>query len=414
MNKVLVVGAGAAGILVALTAAENGAAVSLFEKNDIVGKKMGITGKGRCNLTNICSMSDFIVHTPGHGKFLFSAYERFTNKDLLDKLHKWGLETKEERGGRVFPQSDSAVEVRKLFYYRLRHMGVEIHLNESVESVRTLNEKMIVTTSKGSYEGTACVVTTGGMSYPVTGSTGDGYRFAQSLGHTIMDLKPALIPFTAQENWVHELSGLSLRNVEISIWKQGKKEAIQFGEMLFTHFGVSGPAVLMLSSAILRKKRCTYPLQMQINLKPALTKDVLDGRIQRDFQKYIRKQVENGMKDLLPQRLIPVVLDQAGVDGHLPVNQISKIQRQDIVETMQALELTLTGTRSLSEAIVTAGGISIKEINPKTMESKVVPHLYFAGEVIDIDAYTGGYNLQAAFSTGYVAGMSAAGGEQSI
>ncbi|MGE1062584.1 NAD(P)/FAD-dependent oxidoreductase [Megasphaera paucivorans] len=413
MNKVLVVGAGAAGILVALTAAENGAAVSLFEKNDIVGKKMGITGKGRCNLTNICSMSDFIVHTPGHGKFLFSAYERFTNKDLLDKLHKWGLETKEERGGRVFPQSDSAVEVRKLFYYRLRHMGVEIHLNESVESVRTLNEKMIVTTSKGSYEGTACVVTTGGMSYPVTGSTGDGYRFAQSLGHTIMDLKPALIPFTAQENWVHELSGLSLRNVEISIWKQGKKEAIQFGEMLFTHFGVSGPAVLMLSSAILRKKRCTYPLQMQINLKPALTKDVLDGRIQRDFQKYIRKQVENGMKDLLPQRLIPVVLDQAGVDGHLPVNQISKVQRQNIVDTMQALKLTLTGTRPLAEAIVTAGGISIKEINPKTMESKLVPHLYFAGEVIDIDAYTGGYNLQAAFSTGYVAGISAAGGEQS-
>jgi len=413
MNKVLVVGAGAAGILVALTAAENGAAVSLFEKNDIVGKKMGITGKGRCNLTNICSMSDFIVHTPGHGKFLFSAYERFTNKDLLDKLHEWGLETKEERGGRVFPQSDSAVEVRKLFYYRLRHMGVEIHLNESVESVRTLNEKMIVTTSKGSYEGTACVVTTGGMSYPVTGSTGDGYRFAQSLGHTIMDLKPALIPFTAQENWVHELSGLSLRNVEISIWKQGKKEAIQFGEMLFTHFGVSGPAVLMLSSAILRKKRCTYPLQMQINLKPALTKDVLDGRIQRDFQKYIRKQVENGMKDLLPQRLIPVVLDQAGVDGHLPVNQISKVQRQNIVDTMQALKLTLTGTRPLAEAIVTAGGISIKEINPKTMESKLVPHLYFAGEVIDIDAYTGGYNLQAAFSTGYVAGISAAGGEQS-
>jgi predicted Rossmann fold flavoprotein len=414
MNKVLVVGAGAAGILVALTAAENGAVVSLFEKNDIVGKKMGITGKGRCNLTNSCPMSDFIAHTPGHGKFLFGAYERFTNKDLLDKLHEWGLETKEERGGRVFPQSDSAVEVRKLFYYRLRHMGVEIHLNEPVESVRTLNEKMIVTTSKESYEGTACVITTGGMSYPVTGSTGDGYRFARSLGHTIIDLKPALIPFTAQENWVHELSGLSLRNVEISIWKHEKKEAVQFGEMLFTHFGVSGPAALMLSSAILRKKRCTYPLQMQINLKPALTKEVLDGRIQRDFQKYIRKQVENGMKDLLPQRLIPVVLDQAGVDGHLPVNQISKIQRQDIVETMQALELTLTGTRSLSEAIVTAGGISIKEINPKTMESKVVPHLYFAGEVIDIDAYTGGYNLQAAFSTGYVAGMSAAGGEQSI
>jgi len=413
MNTVLVVGAGAAGILVALTAAENGAAVSLFEKNDIVGKKMGITGKGRCNLTNSCPMSDFIARTPGHGKFLFGAYQRFTNKDLLDKLHEWGLETKEERGGRVFPQSDSAVEVRKLFYYKLRHMGVEIHLNEPVKSVRAVDEKIIVTTSRESYKGTACVITTGGMSYPVTGSTGDGYRFAQSLGHTVMDLKPALIPFTTQENWAHELSGLSLRNVEISIWKHGKKEAVQFGEMLFTHFGVSGPAVLMLSSAILRKKRCIYPLQMQINLKPALTKEVLDGRIQRDFQKYIRKQVENGMKDLLPQRLIPVVLDQAGVDGHLPINQISKMQRQDIVDTMQALKLTLTGTRPLSEAIVTSGGISIKEINPKTMESKLVPHLYFAGEVIDIDAYTGGYNLQAAFSTGYVAGISAAGGEQS-
>lgn len=376
MKEILVIGAGAAGIMAALAAAEAGARVHLFEKNDIVGKKMGITGKGRCNLTNSCSMADFIAHTPGHGKFLYSAYEQFTNQDLLDKLHTWGLATKEERGGRIFPQSDSAIEVRKLFYRKLCQKGVDLHLSDAVHAVKAWGSRMVVSAASGNYEGDACIITTGGMSYPVTGSTGDGYGFARSLGHSVTELKPSLIPFTTEETWPHTLSGLSLRNVEASLWKRGKKVASHFGEMLFTHFGVSGPIILMLSTEAAHKKSCAFPMQLRIDLKPALSKEKLDARLRRDFEKYIRKEAANGLKDL--------------------------------VDTLKALSLTVTGTRPIEEAIVTAGGIAVKEINPKTMESKLVPNLYFAGEVIDIDAFTGGYNLQAAFSTGFVAGTAAA------
>lgn len=408
MKKVVVIGAGAAGIMAALAAAGEGAAVTLIEKNNIVGKKMGITGKGRCNLTNSCSMEECIAHTPGNGKFLYSAYGQFTNENLLDMLHRWGLETKVERGGRVFPKSDSAIEVRKLLYERLCRSGVKICLSDSVAAVGRWGDVFVVKAASGTYECDACVITTGGMSYPATGSTGDGYGFAKSLGHTVTELRPSLIPFTTKETWPHALSGLSLRNVEASLWKRGKKQAAQFGEMLFTHFGVSGPIILMLSAAAAHKKQCSYPMQLWINLKPALARDVLEQRLQRDFQKYIRKEVENGMKDLLPQRLIPVVLEEAGIDGRCPVNQISREQRGDLVDTLQALSLTVTGTRPIEEAIITAGGVSVREINPRTMESKLVPGLYFAGEIMDIDAFTGGYNLQAAFSTGYVAGTAAA------
>lgn len=407
-KKVIVIGAGAAGIMAALAAAEAGASVQVFEKNDIVGKKMGITGKGRCNLTNACTMDECIAHTPGNGRFLYSAYGQFTNEDLLQKLHAWGLLTKVEWGGRVFPQSDSAIEVRKLFYSRLRIAGVTLHLEDAVRAVHQWDGRIAVQAASGTYEGDACIITTGGMSYPVTGSTGDGYGFAKSLGHSITPVKPSLIPFTTADTWPHTLSGLALRNVEASLWKRGKKLASQFGEMLFTHFGVSGPIILMLSTTAAHKKQCVYPMQLRINLKPALSKEKLDQRVQRDFQKYIRKEVENAMKELLPQRLIPIVLEQAGIDVHLPVNQLSKEQRQDLVDTLQALSLTITGTRPIEEAIVTAGGVSVKEINPKTMESKITPHVYFAGEVMDIDAFTGGYNLQAAFSTGYAAGKAAA------
>ena len=411
MKDILVIGAGAAGIMAALTAAEQGAVVRLFEKNNIVGKKMGITGKGRCNLTNACSMNEFISHTPGHGKFLYSAYEQFNNQDLLKKLNDWGLATKVERGGRVFPQSDSAIEVRKLLYRKLCDAGVQLHLEEPVKSVCFQGDAVVIQTPSGMYEGESCIITTGGLSYPVTGSTGDGYKFARGLGHTVTELKPSIIPFVTKETWPHGLSGLSLRNVEGSLWKHGKKMAADFGEMLFTHFGVSGPIILRLSSDVAHKKKCIFPMQLRINLKPALTREQLDARIQRDFQKYIRKEAENAMKDLLPQRLIPIVLEQAGIDEKSLVNQISKEQRHDLVDTLQALALTITGTRPIEEAIVTAGGISVKEVNPKTMESKVCPHVYFAGEVLDIDAFTGGYNLQAAFSTGYAAGMAAAGKE---
>ncbi len=408
MKEVIVIGAGAAGIMAALAAAEKGAAVRLMEKNNIVGKKLGITGKGRCNLTNSCTMNEFISRTPGNGKFLYSAYAQFTNEQFLEMVHAWGLKTKVERGGRVFPESDSAVEVRKLLYRQLLSAGVDVHLSDAAEAVQSWGGRMVVSAASGTYEGDACIITTGGMSYPVTGSTGDGYVFARKFGHTVTDLKPSLVPFLTKESWPHALSGLSLKNVEASLWKKGKCQAAYFGEMMFTHFGVSGPIVLMLSAAAAHKKKWAYPVQMRINLKPSLSREALDQRVQRDFQKYIRKEAENAMKDLLPQRLIPVVLAEAGIDAQMPAHQISREQRLDIVDTLQALPLTITGTRPVEEAIVTAGGVSVKEIDPATMESKLVSGLYFAGEVMDIDAFTGGYNLQAAFSTGYVAGTAAA------
>ncbi|WP_101913268.1 NAD(P)/FAD-dependent oxidoreductase [Megasphaera vaginalis (ex Bordigoni et al. 2020)] len=408
MKNVLVVGAGAAGIMAALAAAEAGAAVRLFEKNDIVGKKMGITGKGRCNLTNSCSMAEFISHTPGNGRFLFSAYRQFTNRDLMARVTAWGLPLKEERGGRIFPCSDSAVEVRRLFYRQLREHRVQIHFNETVERLWREAGGWQVETVKGRYAAEACIITTGGVSYPVTGSTGDGHRFAAALGHSVSCLKPSLIPFVTAEAWPGDLAGLSLRNVAGTLWQKGKKIDTRFGEMLFTHFGVSGPIILMLSAAAAHGKDIVFPLELTLNLKPALTKEKLDARVQRDLQQYVRKQMGNALNDLLPQRLIPVVLRQAGIEAKLPVSQLTKERRQDLVETLQELHLTITATRPVSEAIVTAGGVSVKEINPQTMESKVVPQLYFAGEVLDIDAFTGGYNLQAAFSTGFVAGKAAA------
>ncbi len=283
MKEVIVIGAGAAGIMAALAAARQGASVRLLEKNDIVGKKMGITGKGRCNLTNACTMEECIAHTPGNGRFLYSAYRQFTNDQLLDWLHRWGLETKVERGGRVFPLSDSAVEVRKLLYRRLRQEGVHIQLRDAVSSVGLQNGKLAVQAASGTYEGDACIITTGGMSYPATGSTGDGYVFASKLGHTVTALKPSLVPFVTEETWPHTLSGLALRNVEASLWKKGKKLAAYFGEMLCTHFGVSGPIILMLSTDAAHKKQCTFPMQLRINLNPALSRETLDQRVQRDF-----------------------------------------------------------------------------------------------------------------------------------
>lgn len=410
-RRVIVVGGGAAGIFAALAAARQGAAVTLFEKNNIVGKKMGITGKGRCNLTNARPIGEFIGMTPGHGKFLYSAYGQFDNEALITLVNSWGLATKVERGGRVFPQSDSAIEVRKLLYKKLCDFGVDLHLEEPVRAVAKWDDTMTVTTDRRRYEADCAIITTGGMSYPVTGSSGDGYEFARALGHTVTDLKPSLIPFVTKETWPHDLSGLSLRNVEGSLWKQGKKQASYFGEMLFTHFGVSGPVILELSTDAAHKKKCTFPMQLRINLKPALTREQLDRRVQRDFETYVRKEAAQAMKDLLPHRLIPIVLAEAEIDVHTRVSQISKEQRLGLVDTLQALCLTVTGTRPIEEAIVTAGGVSIKEINPKTMESKVMPNLYFAGEVLDIDAFTGGYNLQAAFSTGVAAGRAAAKGD---
>ena len=408
MKRVVVIGGGAAGLMAAVIAGREGAKVTLLEKMNYVGKKMGITGKGRCNITNACDMSDFIKNTPGNGKFLYGAYERFTNEDLLQLLHDAGLETKVERGGRVFPASDSALDVRNTFMKLMKHYGVDVHLEEPVKKL--LVDDGVVTgvvTDKETYHADAVVIATGGKSYPATGSTGDGYILAAQVGHTITDIRPSLVPIVTEEYWVKDLMGLSLRNVELSVVAKNKVQAKMFGEMMFTHFGITGPIVLSLSHTVgkLMRKKNIGTIGLDINLKPALSPETLDKRLQKDFELYSKKQLINGMKDLLPNRLIPLIIELAGIDPQKPINQISKEERQQIGYMLQHMPLTVKGLRPVEEAIVTAGGISLKEFNPKTMESKLVKGLYGAGEVLDIDAFTGGYNLQAAFSTGYVAAM---------
>ena len=408
MKRVVVIGGGAAGLMAAVIAGREGAKVTLLEKMNYVGKKMGITGKGRCNITNACDMSDFIKNTPGNGKFLYGAYERFTNEDLLQLLHDAGLETKVERGGRVFPASDSALDVRNTFMKLMKHYGVDVHLEEPVKKL--LVDDGVVTgvvTDKETYHADAVVIATGGKSYPATGSTGDGYILAAQAGHTITDIRPSLVPIVTEESWVKDLMGLSLRNVELSVVAKNKVQAKMFGEMMFTHFGITGPIVLSLSHTVgkLMRKKNIGTIGLDINLKPALSPETLDKRLQKDFELYSKKQLINGMKDLLPSRLIPLIIELAGIDPQKPINQISKEERQQIGYMLQHMPLTVKGLRPVEEAIVTAGGISLKEFNPKTMESKLVKGLYGAGEVLDIDAFTGGYNLQAAFSTGYVAAM---------
>lgn len=408
MKRVVVIGGGAAGLMAAVIAGREGAKVTLLEKMNYVGKKMGITGKGRCNITNACDMSEFIKNTPGNGKFLYGAYERFTNEDLLQLLHDAGLETKVERGGRVFPASDSALDVRNTFMKLMKHYGVDVHLEEPVKKL--LVDDGVVTgvvTDKETYHADAVVIATGGKSYPATGSTGDGYILAAQVGHKITDIRPSLVPIVTEESWVKDLMGLSLRNVELSVVAKNKVQAKMFGEMMFTHFGITGPIVLSLSHTVgkLMRKKNIGTIGLDINLKPALSPETLDKRLQKDFDFYSKKQLINGMKDLLPSRLIPLIIELAGIDPQKPINQISKEERQQIGYMLQHMPLTVKGLRPVEEAIVTAGGISLKEFNPKTMESKLVKGLYGAGEVLDIDAFTGGYNLQAAFSTGYVAAM---------
>ena len=408
MKRVVVIGGGAAGLMAAVIAGREGAKVTLLEKMNYVGKKMGITGKGRCNITNACDMSEFIKNTPGNGKFLYGAYERFTNEDLLQLLHDAGLETKVERGGRVFPASDSALDVRNTFMKLMKHYGVDVHLEEPVKKL--LVDDGVVTgvvTDRETYHADAVVIATGGKSYPATGSTGDGYILAAQVGHKITDIRPSLVPIVTEESWVKDLMGLSLRNVELSVVAKNKVQAKMFGEMMFTHFGITGPIVLSLSHTVgkLMRKKNIGTIGLDINLKPALSPETLDKRLQKDFDLYSKKQLINGMKDLLPSRLIPLIIELAGSNPQKPINQISKEERQQIGYMLQHMPLTVKGLRPVEEAIVTAGGISLKEFNPKTMESKLVKGLYGAGEVLDIDAFTGGYNLQAAFSTGYVAAM---------
>lgn len=408
-KKIAIIGGGVAGLLAAVTAADEGAKVLLFEKMPKVGLKMGITGKGRCNLTNSAPIMDFISKTPGNGKFLYSAYEAFSNEDLLQLLHQYGLSTKVERGGRVFPASDDAQEVRHLFMRLLREKRVDLHLNEPVSHIVVIDgEAKGVVTDKDRYDTDAVILCTGGASYPRTGSTGDGYRMAKEVGHKVTTIRPALIPLVCQESWCKELQGLSLKNVTLSLDGGGRRKAEAFGEMLFTHFGITGPIVLSLSDKASLWLSQEHEVKGSIDLKPALTQEVLDKRVLRDLEKHHLKQMAGSLQELMPHRMIDVVLKLAGIPRDLPVSELKKAQRVALVQTMKSMKLSITGTRPIEEAIVTAGGVSVKEVNPSTMESKKVKNLYLAGEVLDIHAFTGGYNLQAAFSTGHMAALSAA------
>lgn len=409
-KKVAIIGGGVAGLLAAVTAADHGAKVLLFEKMDKVGLKMGITGKGRCNLTNNAPIMDFIAMTPGNGRFLFSAYKRFNNMDLLSLFHTWGLETKVERGGRIFPASDDAQEVRHLFMRLLHEKQVDVHLSEPVFHIQTKKGCAAgVVTDKGTYEADAVILATGGKSYPRTGSTGDGYRLAGELGHTVTKIRPALIPLVCAEPYCRELQGLSLKNVTLALAAGKRRKSEAFGEMIFTHFGISGPIVLTQSDVVTLWLSQGYQVTGYIDLKPALTEEVLDQRILRDLQKFRLKQMGNALSELLPRRLIDAVMKLADIPAEIPAAALKKAQRIHLRQTIKKLPLTITKARPIEEAIVTAGGISTKEVNSSTMESKIVRGLYLAGEVLDVHAFTGGYNLQAAFSMGRMAALSAAG-----
>ena len=404
-KKVIVIGAGPGGIMAAGKAAENGNEVILIEKNNKIGRKILISGKGRCNITNNTDIEVLIENTPGNGCFLYSAFYTFSNTDLIEFFNKYGLKTKVERGGRVFPVSDKAKDVVDTLNNFLKSKKVTLWLNTSVEKILA-DDKKITGVMLKSGKKVSCdkvVLATGGASYPGTGSTGDGYKMAKDLGHTIVSLKPSLVPLITNEKWVKNLQGLSLKNVSITLLNnKGKKIYSDFGEMLFTHFGVSGPIILSASRHILDYDY--KGIKLLIDLKPALTEEKLDERIQRDFLKFSRKQFKNALDDLLPQKLISVVIELSKIDATKSVNQITKEERMYLVKLLKNLTLSINGARPLEEAIVTAGGVSVDEINPSTMESKLIKGLFFAGEVIDLDAYTGGFNLTIAFSTGYLAG----------
>ncbi len=406
-KKVAVIGAGPAGLMAAAKAGERGCEVILIEKNDRIGKKILISGKGRCNITNSTDIEGLIENTPGNGNFLYSAFYTFSNEDLIQLINSLGVETKVERGGRVFPVSDRAKDVADALYRYVKNSGVKLLLNAQLKEIKTDQDKKIkgiVLKDGTEIECDSVILATGGASYPGTGSTGDGYKLAAALGHNIVKLKPSLVPLIVKEEWVPELQGLSLRNIEITmVNKNGKKVYSDFGELLFTHFGVSGPVILSGSRHILDYD--FKEIKLYIDLKPALDEEKLDERIQRDFEKYSRKQFKNALDELLPQKLIPVIIKLSGILPEKFVNQITKEERRRLVKLLKKLELSINGARPIEEAIVTAGGISTDEINPSTMESRIIKGLFFAGEIIDVDAYTGGFNLTIAFSTGCLAGL---------
>ena len=406
MSKVLVIGGGAAGMFAAVFAAYNGNEVHLFEKNEKLGKKIYITGKGRCNITNASDMETLFQSVVTNSKFLYSSFYGYTNQDTIDFFERIGVKTKIERGNRVFPVSDHSSDVIAGLTRELRNLGVEIHLYSEVVKVVGKEKFEYIELKNGQkVKGDACIVATGGFSYQTTGSTGDGYRFAKALGHEVTDILPALVPLVIKEDYVKELQGLSLRNVKATVLDGKKKLYEDFGEMLFTHFGVSGPLMLSASSYIASKVK-TKELKLIIDLKPALTFEQLDQRVLRDFDENINKQFKNAIQKLFPTKLIPVILAVCNIDPDKKVNLITKEERHQFVTLIKNFTFTIQGLRDFNEAIITKGGIKVKEINPTTMESKLVQNLYFVGEVLDLDALTGGFNLQIAWSTGYAAGSS--------
>lgn len=403
--KVIVIGGGAAGLIAAGRAAERGHQVHLYEKNDRLGKKIYITGKGRCNLTNNSSVEDYMEQIPGNPYFLYSAFYTFDSEKTQEFFHTLGLPTKVERGNRVFPVSDKAGDVVRALEKYVKQNHVHIHTNCPVGSILTAKGKVTGVRLKNGKEEQAdgVIVCTGGLSYPGTGSTGDGYRFAKAVGHKVTKLYPSLVPLCTKEAWCAELMGVSLRNIAIVIRDtKGKAVYKDFGEMLFTHYGVSGPVILSASRHLVEKLEQEYTIS--IDLKPALDEKALDQRVLRDFEKYKNKDFKNALDDLFPQKLIPIMIRLSEIDPEKKVHVITREERRRFVALIKNLTVTVKGTTGYNEAVVTCGGVEVDEINPSDMQSKLVENLHFAGEVLDVDAYTGGYNLQIAFSTGYVAG----------
>ena len=404
MKKIIIIGGGAAGMTAAIFAAEAGADVTVIERNVCLGKKLLITGKGRCNVTNNSDVNTHIENTPTNPRFMYTAHNNFTPQDVMAFFEELGVPLKTERGDRVFPVSDKAGDICGALKRRMNRLGVTV-LTEYVKDV-TSGEAFTVTTDKGTHTADAVIIATGGKSYPLTGSTGDGYKFAESFGHTVVPPKPSLVPVECAEKWCREAMGLSLRNVTLTVYDGEREVYFEQGEMLITHFGVSGPLVLSASSHM--KGLGGRKFNLAIDLKPALDFETLDKRLQNDFSKNINRDFCNSLGELLPAKLIPVVIRLSGIDGRRKCNSVTREERHALVSLLKALPLTATKFRPIDEAIITSGGVNVKEISPKTMESKLVPGLYFAGEVIDVDAYTGGFNLQIAFATARLAAESAA------
>lgn len=429
MSKVIVIGGGPAGMFAAYFAAKNGHKVILLEQNEKLGKKLYITGKGRCNITNASDMEDLFANVCSNEKFLYSAFYSYTNDQVVEFFENYGLRTKVERGNRVFPVSDHSSDVIATLTRALKDVGVEVKLYTKVTKLITetyydeKGETVVADKKSGTMKQVITgvvledktmiyadnvVLATGGISYPSTGATGDGYRFAESLNHKIVEPTPSLVPFEIQENWVTEMQGLALKNVAVTIEREGKKIYTDFGEMLFTHFGVSGPMILSASASIKPAffRDFEHEMTLKIDLKPALDRDQLDKRILKDFEEAKNKQYKNSIQKLLPSKMIPIIIKLSGIDPDKQVNEITKEERGRLVDLLKGLPMTIIGLRGWNEAIITKGGVSVKQVNPSTMESKLVKGLYFAGELLDLDAMTGGYNLQIAWSTGYLAGSS--------